>query len=237
MEKYMKSNSVFNERRRESSIAGKTNLNVFRLLALGAVAGPVLFMLAWIILGVLQPVTSNMYGIMGGISGAISNPISGLGVGPQAVLFNTAFVLCGFLTLVGVLGIFQSTGAGRPAARWICTLLLALSPLGLGMAGIFTLSASILLHAVAAALLFFSPVVSFLAAGFYFRGIPQWRKFGARLLLGSPLTLFLLILYAATFNQTFVAAGQGIAGLTERMMTIEVHAWFVAMGWLAFRKS
>jgi hypothetical protein len=55
-----------------------------RWLALGAVAGPVLFELAWIVLGVLQPATMTPYGVLGGLSGAISNPISGLGVGPNA---------------------------------------------------------------------------------------------------------------------------------------------------------
>jgi hypothetical protein len=29
--------------------------------------------------------------------------------------------------------------------------------------------------------------------------------------------------------------GVGVAGLTQRMLGVEVHAWFVAVGWLAFR--
>jgi len=207
-------------------------------LALGAVAGPILFTISWIVLGVLQPATKNMFGVMGGASGAISNPISGLGVGPQAQLFNASFVLCGLILLVGVIGVFQTTRAdARPVARWVNTVLLALSPLGLAMAGIYSLASSILLHTVAAALLFLTPVVSFLVAGFFFRRIPDWRRFGSWLLLGSLLTLLLLILYVATFNQATVAAGQGIAGLTERILLVEVHAWFVAMGWLAFRRS
>jgi len=28
-----------------------------------------------------------------------------------------------------------------------------------------------------------------------------------------------------------------VAGLTERILAVEVQAWFVAMGWLAFRRS
>jgi hypothetical protein len=73
-------------------------------LALGAVVGPILFTLAWVFLGLLQPPTKNMYGVMGGVSGAISNPISGLGVGPQAQPFNASFVLCGLMLLAGVVG-------------------------------------------------------------------------------------------------------------------------------------
>jgi len=34
-----------------------------------------------------------------------------------------------------------------------------------------------------------------------------------------------------------MAAGVGVAGLTERILVIEVQAWYVAMGWLAFRIS
>src|SRR5262245_58418672 len=72
-----------------------------RVLAVGAVAGPLLFTLAWIDLGVLQPPTLTAFGVMGGIAGAISNPISGLGVGPVAAQFNVAFVVCGLLQAIG----------------------------------------------------------------------------------------------------------------------------------------
>jgi hypothetical membrane protein len=209
-----------------------------RWLALGAVVGPVLFTLAWIVLGLLQPAMRTEYGVMGGVSGAISNPISGLGVGPNAQLFNAAFILSGLMLLAGVVGIFQTTRAsGQAAARRACAALLALSPLGLAMAGIFTLESSLLLHNVAALLLFAPPVLGFLAAGLYFRHIPRWRRFGNWLLVGSPLTLLLMFLFVRTFDLATVAAGLGVAGLTERVLLVEIHAWFVAMGWLAFRRS
>ena len=208
-----------------------------RQLALGAVIGPVLFTFAWIVLGILQPPTQNMYGVMGGISGAISNPISGLGVGPQAQLFNAAFVLCGLLTAAGVVGVLRTLGAARrPVMSSISMILLALSPLGLAMAGAYTLAVSIPLHMLAAALLFLTPAVSFVVAGLYFRGISDWRRFGTCLIVGSPLTLLLFVLYATSFNQAGVAAGEGVAGLTERIMMLEVSVWYVAMGWKAFRR-
>jgi hypothetical membrane protein len=209
-----------------------------RWLALGAVAGSLLFELAWIVLGILQPATLTPYGVLGGISGAISNPISGLGVGPNAALFNLAFVLCGLLQLIGVVGVVSSTGGpGWGLGRSVSLVLLTLSPIGLAMAGIFTLE-SLLLHLVAALLLFVSPVLSFAATGLFLRGVPGWRGFGNwLLLLGSPLTLLLWIVYSASFDVATVAAGLGIAGLTERVLTLEVHAWFVALGWRAFRRS
>jgi hypothetical protein len=38
-----------------------------------------------------------------------------------------------------------------------------------------------------------------------------------------------------TFSPTAAGARTGVAGLTERILVIEVYAWFVAMGWKAFR--
>jgi hypothetical protein len=210
-----------------------------RWLALGAIIGPALFTLAWIVLGVLQPATRTDYGVMGGISGAISNPISGLGIGPNALLFNgVGFVLSGLITLVGVVAAFQTTQAGgRAALRAVCTVLLALSPLGMALAGIFTLKSSVMLHSVAALLGFLAAIVGFVVAGFYFRQIPGWRRLGNWLLVAAPVSLALMVAYFLSFNIATVAAGHGVAGLTERIFILEVHAWYVALGWLAWRRA
>jgi len=82
-----------------------------------------------------------------------------------------------------------------------------------------------------------SLVISFFVAGLLLRRISNWQRFGSGLLLGSPLTLVLMVLSLATFNQNAVAAGLGVAGLTERILCLEVGAWFVAFGWLAFRRA
>jgi hypothetical protein len=81
-----------------------------------------------------------------------------------------------------------------------------------------------------------TPVLSFLAAGFFLRGMPRWRRFGTWLLLGSPLTLLLVVLFLLTFDQAAIVAGDGVAGLTQCILAVEVLAWFVALGWLAFRR-
>jgi len=57
------------------------------------------------------------------------------------------------------------------------------------------------------------------------------------LLLGSPLTLTLLILFFLTLSPTAAGAETGVAGLTQPILVLEVQAWFVAIGWLAFRRS
>jgi hypothetical protein len=66
--------------------------------------------------------------------------------------------------------------------------------------------------------------------------MPRWRRFGTWLLLGSPLTLLLVVLFFLTFDQAAIVAGDGVAGLAQRVLAVEVLAWSVAIGWLAFRR-
>src|SRR3712207_3908 len=204
-----------------------------RWLALGALAGPALFTLAWFVLGFLSP-GYRLFGTLIAPYSSISQPISGLGLGLTGPFMNAAFVLGGLMLLAGVIGVFQTMAAsGRPAARWVCAALLALSPLGMVVAGIFTLEA-VFAHLIGFLLAVATPVVSFLAAGWFLRGIPGWRRFGTWLVLGSPLTLVLVVLFFLTFDPAAAGAGVGVAGLTQRILAVEVHVWFVAMGWLAF---
>lgn len=207
-----------------------------RWLALGAAAGPVLFTSAWLVLGLLSP-GYTLFGTRISPYSPVSQPISGLGLGTTGPWMNAAFVLGGLMLLAGVVGVFQTIApAGRPAARRACAALLALSPLGMVVAGIFTLEDP-LPHLIGFLLAVATPVVSFPAAGLFLRGIPRWRRFGGWLLLGSPLTLVLVVLFFLTFDPAAAGAGLGVAGLAQRALSVEVHAWFVAMGWLAFRHT
>jgi Protein of unknown function (DUF998) len=206
-----------------------------RWLALGAVAGPVVFTLAWFVLGFLSP-GFTIFGTKIAPYSPISAGISGLGLGPTAPFMNAAFVLNGLLLAVGVVGTFHSIRELSTGARWSCTVLLGLAPLGMIMDGIFTLE-SFVPHFLGFALAMGAPIVSFLVTGLLLRRIPRWRRFANQLLLGGPLTLALLVLYFATFSPTAAGAQTGVAGLTERILIVEVLAWFVAMGWLAFRRQ
>jgi hypothetical protein len=208
-----------------------------RWLALSAVAGPVLFTLAWFVLGFLSP-GFTIFGTEILPYSPISQPISGLGLGLTAPFMNAAFVISGILLMAGVIGVLQTPtirASDRSALRWACAALLALSPLGLVVAGIFTLEDPFP-HLIGFLLATGTPVLSFLAAGFFPRGIPRWRRSGTWLLLGSPLTLLLVVLFFLTFDQAATVAGHGVAGLTQRILALEVFAWFVAMGWRAFRR-
>ena len=213
------------------------NKEIVRWLALGVVAGPILLTLAWIILGLIRPDTKTEWGVSGGITGMITQPFSGLGLGHNGLLFNIAFLLNGILILIGVFGVFKTieTG-GRPVLYKVSAALLALSGLGSMICAVFTLE-SFVLHMAGFLLGAGAPVLGFLVTGFFLRNIPRWRQFGTWLLLGSPLTLLLLVLFFLTFQYNTMAAGVGVAGLTERIVVIEVQAWYVAMGWLAFRSS
>jgi len=149
---------------------------------------------------------------------------------------NTAFVLNGLLLLVGVTAIFQGIREMGTVARRSCVILLALSPLGSIVCGIFTLE-SFFLHFLGFLLAAATPVLSFLVTGIMLRRIPQWRRFCSWLLLGSALTLALLVLFFATFDATTSGAGLGVGGLTQRLLVVELQAWYVALGFLAFRHS
>jgi hypothetical membrane protein len=214
--------------------AARATPQTARWLALGAVAGPVLFILAWVVLGFLSP-GYTLFGTRIAPYSPVSQPISGLGLGPTGPYMNAAFILGGLLLFAGVIGVFQTIGpTRRPAARRACMALLALTPLGMVLDGIFTLEA-VFPHLIGFLLAVGTPVVSFLVAGRVLRGIPRWRRFGTWLLVGSPLTLLLVVLFFVTFDPTAESAQEGVAGLVQRLLVVEVLAWFVAMGWLAFR--
>lgn len=219
---------------RNTNPATLITLNWAKWLALGAVAGPVLFTLAWFVLGFVSP-GFTIWGTKVSHYSPISQSISGLGLGPTALYMNAAFVLSGLLVIAGAVGIFQSIREMGSAVRWSCTVLLALSGLGMVVDGIFTLE-SILPHTVGFLLGNGTPVLSFLVLGLVLRHIPRWRRFDSWLLLGSPLTLALLVLYFATFDPIASGEGLGIAGLTQRILVTEVLVWIAVMGWKAFRQ-
>ena len=205
-----------------------------RWLALGAIAGPVLFTLAWVVLGFLSP-GYTIFGTRIAPYSPVSQPISGLGLGSTGPYMNAAFILGGLLLLAGVIGVFQTIGpTRRPRARRASLVLLALTPVGMVLDGIFTLE-DVLPHLIGFLLAVGTPVLSFLVAGRFLREVPGWRRFGSWLLLGSPLTLPLVVLFFVTFDPTAEGAQEGVAGLVQRVLVVEVLAWFVAMGWLAFR--
>jgi hypothetical protein len=136
--------------------------------------------------------------------------------------------------VAGVPGVVQDITELGGVARWSCAVLLALSGLGAIVDGILTLESGFL-HFIGFLLGCGTPVVSFLVTGLALRRVPHWHRFGSWLLVGSPLSLTLILLFLLTFSPTWEGARTGVAGLTERLLIVEVQAWFVALGWLGFR--
>ena len=202
-------------------------------LALGAVAGPVLFTLGWVVLGFISP-GYTMWGTRVAPYSVVSQPLSGLGLGPTGPFMNAVFILSGLLIVAGAVGVFRAIAELGPSARWMCTTLLALPGLGAVTDGIFTLE-HFFLHFVGFGLAL-TTVVGFPVVGFVLRRVPSWREFGSWLIVAGPMTLALTVLYFATFTPTIEGIQHGVAGLTERVLVVELQAWYVAIGWLAFRR-
>lgn len=257
---------------------------MLRRLTLGAIVGPLLFTVSWLVLGLLSPAYFAPALTVARHSGAVL-PISCLGVGPTGTFMNAAFVVCGLLLLCGAYASLATIRQMSTFARWSSTILLGLSPLGLILCGIipmfsmfpyrasgqlhivwrlslpspspanyhldntYFISRSPLLpfpspiHSLGFLLSVLTPVLSFLAAGFFLRRISEWRRFGGSLLFASLLTGALATLFFATFNLHRIAVGAaqpnllGLGGLTNRLLIIEIHAWFAALGWHALRFS
>lgn len=209
--------------------AAQASPGATRWLALGAVVGPVLFVLASVVLGLLRPGYSP-----------VSQQVSALAIGPNGVFMRAAYVLYGPLVIVGVIAVFRGFKHELGAvACWACTVLLVLSPLGILWAGIFTMN-TLALHLVGAQLAFSTPIIVLPIAGFVLRRVPNWRRFGTwMMVIGGPLTLALLIGFIMSVPPSVLAtvAGGGSLGLWQRALGIEVFAWYVAMGWLAFCRS
>ena len=73
------------------------------------------------------------------------------------------------------------------------------------------------------------PILGFFVAGLVLRRSPHWRRLGGGLLAGAALTLILVVVSFATFSVEAVSAGRGVAGLIERLLVVEIHAWYIAL--------
>jgi len=73
------------------------------------------------------------------------------------------------------------------------------------------------------------PILGFFVAGLVLRRSPHWRRLGGGLLAGAALTLILVVVFFATFSVEAVLASRGVAGLIERLLVAEIHAWYIAL--------
>jgi hypothetical protein len=199
-------------------------------LALGAIAGPVLFTLAWLILGFVST-GYTLWDVHVARYSPIQAQISALGVGNTAPYMNAAFIITGVLLILGAIGIFRTIKSDLSPAlcRW-CLALWVLPGIGSITDGIFTFE-NFFPHFIGFGLSLIS-VFAFALTGIALRRTPRWKRIGTWLIVAAPLTIVLTVLFFTTFTPT--AAGQltGIAGATERLLITEILFWYGVMGWI-----
>jgi hypothetical protein len=192
-------------------------------VALGAAVGPVFFAVAYTILGFLRSGYSQ-----------VSEPISGLGVGTYALAMNASFFLLGVMIFVGVIGVFRSMTELGSNSRRVCIILLWLSPIGAVICGLYNFE-EFIPHTIGFFLACGTPIICYPIVGILLRRIPRYRSLGGWLIAGGPVTLLLFCWFMDTFD--YLHTDTGTAGLIERILILEVHAFYAALGWLAYLRK
>jgi hypothetical membrane protein len=199
-----------------------------RWLALGGVAGPLLFVLAFTVTGMLRPGYSP-----------VDQAISDLGIDEHAWIVNGSLVILG-LSLVGLAISFSRSIRPRSpmALRAASAALLAAVGVGYAVAGIFP-ETNPLHWQLGAPLVYGGATLGFLLAGLLLRRSPAWRGWATVTLLASLATLVLVALTFYTFSFYEFTGGPSpvgqYGGLMERVLFIEILAWYAAVGWRLFR--
>jgi hypothetical protein len=185
------------------------------------------FTATWLVLGLLSP-GYQMWDIVVPSYSAVSQPISGLGLGVTAPAMNTAFI---------VFGAFVAVGTWTATRTWPRTVLMRLARLGLlatglGMivCGVFDLE-SMAMHSLGFLLAVGFPSVGLLLAGTALRRTGQMVGLG---LLGAGLAaLMLFALFLGTFDAEAAGAGHGVAGLVQRLLVTLVLGAVSVICWRA----
>lgn len=212
----------------------RTYTKWMRRLALGLIVGPPLLTITWLILDQVST-GYQMWDIVVSDFSPVSQPISGLGMGDTALYMNTVLVAYGLLVMLGSFGALRLIKGLNPGKQLLYSNLLALHGIGAIMCGLFNLE-SFMLHSLGF-LLVLTPIVTFPIIGAGLRNIKQWHTFGTWFRWAGPLTLVLAVWYFATFNPERAGENLGIAGLTERILVIEILAWLLSLGLAALLRS
>jgi hypothetical membrane protein len=205
--------------------------SIDRWLALGGLIGPAIFVVTFTVAGMLRAGYSP-----------VDQAISDLGVGDNAWLVNGSLLILG-LTLVGfAIGFYRTIRPpASPALRVVTALLIASVGIGYAVAGIFD-ETNPLHWQLGAPLVYGGAILGFLLAGILLRRDPVWRGWGALSLLASLTTLVLVALTFYTFSSYTLTPGDPspdgqLGGLMERVLFIEILAWYAAVGWRLYRGS
>lgn len=193
---------------------------ITRWLAAGGILGPILYVAAFTLAGLIRPGYSQLH-----------QAVSDLGVGSNPLLLNGPGVALGLLLTAFVIGFHQTLGEalGDPW-QWICTILLALPGFGFAWASVFTEAPStVALHwMVGMPLLAIGSVAGFFVTGLRLRRLAGWGGWGLYSMIAGVATLTML-------GTMFSLWTTGMGGLLERLLFVELLAWYVVFGWRLFR--
>ena len=193
---------------------------ITRRLALCGVLGPLVYVAAFTAAGLIRPGYSQVH-----------QAVSDLGVGPNSLLLNGPGVALGLLLTAFAVAFFRSFGQalGDPW-RWICAVLLALPGLGIAWASVFTEAPStVAIHwMVGMPLLAIGSVVGFFVTGLRLRRLAGWGGWGAYSMIAGAAALAML-------GTMFALWTTGLGGLLERLLFLELLAWYFVFGWRLFR--
>jgi hypothetical membrane protein len=182
---------------------------------MSGVAGPLLFIGAFTVMGALRPGYS-----------AIHQAVSDLGVGSHSWVLNDSGLVCAALMIVSVTEFWRALrGYVAAPLRWISAVLLVLPPIGLAVACLFTEArATVRIHwLLGGTLLFRAPVVAFLFTALVLFSTPRLRAWSIGALVAG---LGNLPMWAA-FSRKSPLASAHLLGLTERIIVIWILGWYV----------
>ncbi len=201
-----------------------------RILALGGVAGPILFSVMTVVAAALRPDYSH-----------IENFISELGAtgSSYAGLMNYAgFVPAGLM--LAAFGIALAKHLPRDRFRFLAALLVALFGAGVAADGILSCDAGCpqvegsmenLLHNRIAPVAFLCAIFGAGIVGLRYRRLPAWRKLSRYSLATSALGLCFLAALATSLDS------RELTGLWQRLLLATLFLWCAVVGSRVYRNS
>jgi hypothetical membrane protein len=210
---------------RPPSLKPRGNQAARWLVLIGGVINPIAFVLAYTVAGILRPGYS-----------AIHQAISDLGVGPNGSLLDTIAVLHGLLLIAFAVGFTLSMrGVLTAGWRWVGAALLVLRGLANVTTAIFTdAPATVAIHSLATLVALLSIMSAFIVIGLGLVRTPQWRGWGTYSLVTALVTLVLVAVEFWAFRPGTPLAPARVGGLLERVLSVEMLAWYVVFGWRLF---
>lgn len=196
-----------------------------RLLALGGIVGPIVFIAAFTIAGAIRPGYSPIHRAISALgTGATGwqEDVPALILGVMLLCFTASFVLLMRTVMAKTSLVLSTILLTVFALVWITVAIFTSAPATVGI------------HTIASIVGEIAVLVAFVLVGSALRKAPGWRGWSAYSLIAGAVTLIILVVtYIAA--RPSIPASLRLGGLTERIMVIEILIWFVAFGWKLFR--